>query len=1054
MRQTHALITISIIGLLLSTPVYYSIDIDYSINELDNNEKNIRFSGTDCSSEIRYIGQPIHVNSINGNESNPGTESCPLLTINSAVNNSTSGDTIIIHSGIYHEEIIYTGISDLTIKAADGERVVIDGTVSISDDLNKTWSEPVNGIQQVELNIDAWQLFLDYKEEVPARWPNANFNDGSVFNRSNNWAHGTMTPNGNEYSNGELIDSGPVDGGHSGLNNSGINPIGAIAVLNVGSFKTWSRIVNTYDSDNSKFTFSPVSGWKEKHHAYFLEGKLELIDVDGEWFFDSSSKILHYMAPEGKNANNLDLRVKIQAYSFDFSNSHNITLQGLEFFGTTFKFYDCTNCSVTETTLLYPSTSKRGLGIAGENSDERWVSRMDRCKNCLIDSSAFLYTDGAAIEMHGAELQNNNNTINNTYFYHIDWSVSDLPGLMTTIYMGGRDNNFHNSTIHLTGASATISIGDAPSVMHSRINNTGLLQTDGAVVQMMMLEQQSSNIAYNWIYDTEKYGIRMDGPSSFSENNGRNASVHHNVLWDIKGGIMMKGDYHSATNNTIFGLEIQDYNHLIVLHEDGWGNENSTIASNAADSIASHRRYDNSSYPIPGTSDLQFNNWNGYDSQNLGADVYSQLLNPDQFDFRPIIDSEVDLMRAGAYSSSDIEPWTAGIDWDFQYPNPHIKGCMDSSATNYNFFAIFPETNCNYSEVILGCMDSSATNYDSAATQDDNSCIYSEIEGCMDSSATNYDSAATQDDNSCIYSEIEGCMDSTATNYNQNANINSSDCSYEDSNELSGCLDPNASNYNPLATIDDNSCDYSAPQVDANCPPGKYQYNPSILDCREAAPGYFVNETNSTQQTQCPPGNYQSNPGQTECIPADPGHYVETSGQFSQTPCPQGSFQGDGGMDSCTEAMPGHHVPDEGALSQTTCKPGNYQPDEGQQECLPASPGNFVNSSGSPSQMPCEPGTYQPEEETTSCQQADPGHYVPESGSISQKACPSGSTQEESGQYECIKEPSLILLILTYATPIIFIGIMAILYISNREKKQPKTRKRSYIYSEDVRSRR
>ncbi len=1026
MRQTQTLISVSIIALLISASMFYSINFDNSINELQNNGNNSKFSETDCSSEVRYMGQPIHVDSFNGNDSNPGTETCPLLTINAAVNNSTSGDTVIVHSGIYHEEIIYSDLSDLTIKAADGERVVIDGTVSISSDLNKIWSSPQNGIQQVELGIDAWQLFLNFREEVPARWPNANFDDGSVFNRSHNWAHGTMTPNGNEYSNGELIDSGAVDGGHSGLNDSGIDPVGAIAILNVGSFKTWSRLVTTYDSETSKFTYSPVSGWKEKHHAYFLEGKLELIDVEGEWFFNSSSKILFYMPPEGNNANNLDLRVKVQAYSFDFRNSNNITLQGLEFFGTTFRFFDCTNCSVTDSTLLYPSTSKRGLGIAAENSDERWTTRMDRCKNCLIDSSAFLYTDGAAIEMHGAELQNHNNTINNTYFYHIDWSVSDLPGLMTTIYIGGRDNNFENSTVHLTGASATLSIGDAPTVMYSRINNTGLLQTDGAVVQMMMMEQQSSNIAYNWIYETEKYGIRMDGPSSFSDNNGRNASVHHNVLWDIKGGIMMKGDYHSATNNTIFGLRIQDYNHLIVLHENGWGNENSTIASNAADSISSHRRYNNSSYPMPGLPNLQYNNWNGYDLQNIGEDVYSQLLSPVELDFRPISDSEIDLMGAGAYSSSDTDPWTAGIDWNFLYPTPHIKGCMDSSATNYNFFAIFPDINCNFPSDILGCMDSTAINYDSAATQDDDS---------------------------CIYSEIEGCMDSTATNYNQNANINTSDCNYEDTNELSGCLDPNASNYNPLATIDDNSCDYSPPQVEANCPAGKYQYNPSILDCREAAPGYFVNETNSTKQTQCPPGNYQSNPGQTECIPADPGHFVEDAGQSSQTPCPKGSFQGDGGMDSCTDAMPGHHVPEEGALSQTTCKPGNYQPDEGEEECLAASPGNFVNSPGSPSQMPCEPGTYQPDEAMTSCQQADPGHYVPESGSISQQVCPTGSTQEEAGQSDCIKEPSLILLILTYASPIIFIGIMAILYIKNREKKQPKTRKRSYIYSEDVRSR-
>ena len=82
--------------------------------------------------------------------------------------------------------------------------------------------------------------------------------------------------------------------------------------------------------------------------------------------------------------------------------------------------------------------------------------------------------------------------------------------------------------MHRTGASATISIGDAPTVMYNEVWDTGLLQFDGAVVQMMMNEQQDANIAYNWIHDTDKYGIRMDWPAG-GTNEGRNATVHHNV---------------------------------------------------------------------------------------------------------------------------------------------------------------------------------------------------------------------------------------------------------------------------------------------------------------------------------------------------------------------------------------------------------------------------------------------------------------------------------------------------------------------------------------------
>ena len=177
---------------------------------------------------------------------------------------------------------------------------------------------------------------------------------------------------------------------------------------------------------------------------------------------------------------------------------------------------------------MYPSTSKRGLGIAGEDVNDRWVTRMDRCSNCLIDNSSFAHTDGSAIEFHGGALQSYNNTINNTNFEFIDWSSSDLPGLMVTIFDGGKDHSFSNNTIHRTGASATVSIGDSPQFFYNKISRTGFVQSDGAVMQMMMAEQYGAEVAYNWIFNTAKYGIRMDGPAG-GTNTGNNATVHHNV---------------------------------------------------------------------------------------------------------------------------------------------------------------------------------------------------------------------------------------------------------------------------------------------------------------------------------------------------------------------------------------------------------------------------------------------------------------------------------------------------------------------------------------------
>ena len=162
--------------------------------------------------------------------------------IDIAIENASSNDEIIVHSGVYYENITIDNLDGLTIRAADNERVVIDGSKSIADDLNLSWSTAADGIQYVDLGGPGWQLFLNHDEQVAARWPNANFSDGTVFNRTHNWAHGTLTGSNNAYTNGWLTDSGAVAGGHGGLNASGINPVGANAVLNVASFRSYIRI--------------------------------------------------------------------------------------------------------------------------------------------------------------------------------------------------------------------------------------------------------------------------------------------------------------------------------------------------------------------------------------------------------------------------------------------------------------------------------------------------------------------------------------------------------------------------------------------------------------------------------------------------------------------------------------------------------------------------------------------------------------------------------------------------------------------------------------------
>ena len=268
--------------------------------------------------------------------------------------------------------------------------------------------------------------------------------------------------------------------------------------------------------------------------------------------------------------------------------------------------------------------------------------------------------------------------------------------------------------------------------------NTGLLQSDGAVVQMMMAEQKDANIAYNWIHNTKKYGIRMDGPAG-GTNEGRNATVHHNVLWNVSAGLMVKGDYHNTHNNTVFG-EDYDKNNIIVLYENGFGNENSITEFNAADRIAAHRTGSFEDYPVQGEYNAS-NNYNGYVDDN--GSVESQLIDPQNYDFRPKTGSAIYNRSVGAYGPNDN--WVAGTTWHFMGSEFPFEGCMDEGAKNYEQKALFSDGSCEY--YVEGCMDPDAKNYNSEAEVDDGSCEYY-VEGCMDPDAKNYNSEAEVEDGS------------------------------------------------------------------------------------------------------------------------------------------------------------------------------------------------------------------------------------------------------------------------------------------------------------------
>jgi hypothetical protein len=559
-----------------------------------------------------------------GDDTNSGSLQSPVKTVAKAFE-KLAGDTIYLMEGTYHEESILNGKSGtegnpIVITPLPGHEVVFDGTIP----LDASWELHTGNIYKTNIGTTIWQLFKGDTLLMPARWPNAFLHDGTVWDRELYWAHGKESAS----SNGTAVDD---PSGANDLAASGIDATGAMAIMNVGSWKTSAREVLSHSVGSNTFNYDPVPfTYKTKHHYYYLEGTLELLDAPGEWCYDTVTGDIYVWAYDGQKPVS-SLRGKNQSYALTFSNCDHIEIKGIDFFATTLKFSSCTNAVIEDCNFSYPSSSKRALlSNAGPDVLQMKSSTANLSHNKIINCSI------RNTESHAFYLEGNTNLVENCRLENIDWVVADRPKLMNSIYLIGDNNIFRRNTVSQCGASSTIYPGNYPVVELNRVWSTGHLQSDGSITQVTIGGQTGSVIQYNWFHNTVKSGARFDAPIPPTVW-GNGGTMRHNVIWATGSGLMLKGEYNFCFNNTVYGT---NNNGIIVLDgsDGGGGNVGTIIRNNISDKISGHR---SNWTTLPGVAD---HNWNGYTEEES---FESQLFDPGNLDFRP--DPDKGLVDAGDF---------------------------------------------------------------------------------------------------------------------------------------------------------------------------------------------------------------------------------------------------------------------------------------------------------------------------------------------------------------------------------------------------------------------
>jgi len=588
--------------------------------------------------------QPFYVSG-SGNDTNPGTLGEPFLSIQHGVSQLGPGDTLFIRGGSYHEEIILQNLSGapdaaIVITNYQGEEVILDGTIPIET----SWEVHQGSIFKTTIPEDIWQLFVDGRMQVVARWPNASTHPVDPITRNPGgwepvhatwWSKSTTWANADAPGtiNGVLEDNpGIHDLAATGLSFQGGSVL--LSVLEQGGDGNQERLITHHEAGSNTFQhpvlFPPKPELAYRYYGkYYIVEHLNALDMPEEWYYIDSTNTVYLWSREGADPETFQIRGRNISRALTLTHADHIKIRGLNFFASNFsvlgKHVTFENCVYT-----YPDASKRLVGIypatstdasttVGTYVDGEYFSLL----NCVLR-----YTEYSVLKV----VNGTGSLIDNNLFHHISMLGLGKNGAIEQV------NTYTRNTMTTVGIRAAVKTNAGPSTgrihTHNLFDGFGFLQTpDGAALQVGVGHTPNANRSYNWFLNSPKFGSRWDGRPA-----GVGGLNHHNVGVFMRGTLQVKGDEHHNYNNSSFDSD--QYNDIILMSDPEFGgNEGTFTFNNLADRISGHRSEPVVSFPLPGTHG---HNWNGYIEQ---SDANQQVRDVENRDFRPRPGS--DLVDAG-----------------------------------------------------------------------------------------------------------------------------------------------------------------------------------------------------------------------------------------------------------------------------------------------------------------------------------------------------------------------------------------------------------------------
>lgn len=498
-----------------------------------------------------------------GSDDNPGNINRPFKTIQKCAEVVQPGSTCWLRKGTYRETVrpIMSGTKTepLTFAAYKQEEVTISGTELVND-----WSQHRDTIYRAEINLPvddysdtgflANQVFVKGEMMPEARLPN--LDQKRDYLRPNMLGGGLQSLGGTaaKIENEEIPE---LSQGWTG---------GQIWTNEWYTTRTGKITGGTADKLLAEMTAS----WERGGYWFYLFGKLELLDDQGEWFYDGSSDDLYLWSPDSNQPQAVE--VKQRNLAFDLSDRSHIAIRNLNLFANTI------------------TTSDRSTGIVIDGIRAKYVSHHMTLPPLPLeekaddsDDSIFLaaHAHDTGIQLRGSNhilrnsvidgssgngvlLEGNNHQVTNNVIVNTNYKVS----YAAPVRLNGNGHKITHNTIKRTGRDAINwdwhtagTDGRNIEIAYNDISEFGMLSTDlGAVYVCCHVNLEGGSIHHNWIRDAQSFSPFWGTRGIYLDIETFNSTIHHNVVWNLTGGDDNYGiatgsprGYDRIFNNTFLG---------------------------------------------------------------------------------------------------------------------------------------------------------------------------------------------------------------------------------------------------------------------------------------------------------------------------------------------------------------------------------------------------------------------------------------------------------------------------------------------------------------------